>query len=80
MYKLFAPPKDAGDAVDTLDRLNDMLQFVGDLCVMPTPPINEYSFSQDGYSGLFYFLVFIQETLADCQAAISKTPNGKEEV
>lgn len=77
MYKLFASPQNAGEASDQLDRLNDLLQFIADLTAMPATPINEYSFSQGGYTGLYYFLVFIQETLAECNAAISQNLNRK---
>ncbi|QII11224.1 hypothetical protein KsCSTR_18450 [Candidatus Kuenenia stuttgartiensis] len=77
-YQLFAPPKSTGDAVDLIDRLNDLIQFIADLSVMPTTPDNEFSFSSNGYSGLYYFLIFLQETLENCNAVISETHTGKE--
>lgn len=71
-YKTWQPPQNTSDAIDTMDKLSALIQFVADLTSQPSPPINEYSFSEDGYSGLYYFLVFVQETIADCQDAIHK--------
>ncbi len=78
MPKIWQPPQNADDAVNTLDMLSDLIQFVNDLTAMPSPPINEYPLSQDGYSGLYFFLCFIQDTIHDCQDAIhNKLTNSK---
>ena len=72
--RMWQTPQTPGEAVDTLEKLTDVIQFIADLTAQPTLPINEYTFSQDGYSGLFFFLSFIQDTIHDCQVAISKKP------
>ena len=72
--RMWQKPQTPGEAVDTLEKLTDVIQFIADLTAQPTLPINEYTFSQDGYSGLFFFLCFIQDTIHDCQVAISKKP------
>ncbi len=77
MSKMWQPPQNADDAVNTLDMLSDLIQFVNDLTSQPSPPINEYTLSQDGYSGLYFFLCFIQDTIHDCQDAIHNKPTNK---
>ena len=69
--RMWQKPQTPGEAVDRLNMLSDTIQFIADLTAQPTLPINEYTFSQDGYSGLFFFLCFIQDTIHDCQDAIS---------
>ena len=71
-YKMWQPPQNTSDAIDTMDKLSDLIQFFADLTAMPSAPIDEYPFSQDGFSGLYFFLGFIQKTIADCQDAIHK--------
>ncbi len=70
--KTWSTPQTPSEAVTTLEQLTSLIQFVNDLSSMPTPPINEYSFSCDGFSGLYFFLGFIQDTVEDCVVAISK--------
>lgn len=71
-YHMWQPPRSPGDAFEVLDKLSDLIQFIADLSVMPSQPINEYPFSEKGYSGMYYFLIFIQETLDNCMDAIHK--------
>lgn len=72
MPKNWSIPQTPSEAVTTLDQLTSLIQFVSDLTAMPSAPINEYPFSQDGFSGLYFFLGFIQDTVEDCVVAISK--------
>lgn len=72
MSKIWSTPQTPSEAVTTLDQLTSLIQFVNDLTAMPSPPINEYPFSQDGFNGLYFFLSFIQDTVEDCVVAISK--------
>ena len=74
--RMWQKPQTPGEAVDTLEKLTDVIQFITDLTAQPTLPINEYTFSQDGYTGLFFFLSFVQDTIHDCQDAIANKPNN----
>ena len=72
MPKNWEPPQTPEDAVNTLDKLSDTIQFIQDLTAQPSPPISEYNFSSEGFSGLYFFLGFVQDTIGDCLDAIHK--------
>lgn len=72
MPKIWSTPQTSSEAVNTLDMLVSLIQFVDDLTAMPSAPIDEYPFSKDGFSGLYFFLGFVQDTIGDCVNAITK--------
>ena len=76
--RMWQKPQTPGEAADTLDKLSDVIQFIKDLTSQPTPPIDEYDLSSDGYSGLFFFFCFIQDTIHDCQDGISNKPSNNK--
>jgi hypothetical protein len=73
-YNMWQPPQTTSDAIESLDKLSDVIQFIKDLTSQPTPPIEEYDFSKDGYSGFYFFLCFIQDVIEASSDAISQKP------
>jgi hypothetical protein len=72
MSKNWESPQTLQNAADALENLSALLQFIKDLTAQPTPPAEQYDFSNQGYYGLYLFIGFCQDVLEDSMSCIHK--------
>lgn len=66
-------PQDSFDAVDKLEDLSSLIEFVSDLMAHGGPPLpDDYHFTHSAYHGLFLFFALLQDQMEKCQEAIQK--------
>ncbi len=70
--KNWESPQTLQNAADALENLSALLQFIKDLTAQPTPPAEQYDFSNQGYYGLYLFIGFCQDVLEDSMSCIHK--------